>query len=192
LIVAQMELRFKATHDSLTGLANRGMALDAINREFARQFREGGSVGVILLDLDHFKDVNDSLGHLAGDAVLSGVAQRLLASARTYDLVSRYGGEEFLIVVPSADTLAALALAERMRIAIEGQPFPTTVGDVRVTASFGVAASAPSRVVTPEALLRWADEALYLAKQRGRNRSEVSANGNLPIWLSRGSAKVPA
>ena len=111
LIAARDELRFRATHDALTGIANRGVVIDAIHREHARQLREGGSLGLIMLDLDHFKRVNDTHGHVVGDAVLKEVARRMTACARPYDTVGRYGGEEFLVVVASADGVGAMALA---------------------------------------------------------------------------------
>jgi len=166
------ELRFRATHDSLTGISSRGVALDAIGREQARQVRDKSSFGIVLIDLDHFKNVNDTYGHMCGDTVLKEAARRMLGCARAYDTVGRYGGEEFLIVVSSADELITLALAERTRIAIDSQPFATDSGEVHITASFGVAASSSARPFNSKELLQLADEALYRAKLKGRNRSE--------------------
>ena len=103
LIAAREELRFRASHDSLTGVANRGTILEALRRETSRQIRAGGSFGIIMVDLDHFKKVNDTHGHPCGDAVLQEAAGRMTSSVRGYDLVGRYGGEEFLIVVPGAE-----------------------------------------------------------------------------------------
>ena len=174
LIAAREELRFRATHDALTGVANRGVVLDAINREQSRQVREGGSLGLILLDLDHFKNVNDTYGHLAGDAVLEETAQRIAGCVRPYDTVGRYGGEEFLVVAPSSDGLGTLALAERIRTAIESPPMDTESGPLGVTASCGVAVSTTEKPVHARALLHLADEALYRAKEQGRNRSEFA------------------
>jgi two-component system cell cycle response regulator len=180
------ELRFRATHDTLTGIPSRSVALEAMSREYARQVREKSSFGVILADLDHFKNINDTYGHLCGDAVLKEAARRMTGCARAYDTVGRYGGEEFLTVVVSADESIILALAERMRIAIEYRPFATDFGELHITASFGSAASSSASPTDPKSLLQLADEALYRAKLKGRNRSEgaipptpvAPANGN--------------
>ncbi|HXU20389.1 MAG TPA: diguanylate cyclase [Verrucomicrobiae bacterium] len=175
LIAAREEMRFHATHDLLTGIDNRSVAIDAMNRESSRQARDGGSFGVVLLDLDHFKNVNDTLGHLAGDAVLKESARRMKLAVRPYDTVGRYGGEEFLVVAPSSNGDGTLVLAERIREAIQSTLVTTQAGEVRVTASCGVAASTESNRLDTHTLLRLADEALYRAKQRGRNRSELAA-----------------
>jgi two-component system cell cycle response regulator len=166
------ELRFRATHDMLTGIPSRGVALDAMSREHARQLREKGSFGVILADLDHFKNINDTYGHMCGDAVLKEAARRIIDCSRTYDTVGRYGGEEFLAVVVSADESITLALAERMRLAIESRPFATDSGELNITASFGIAASTDASPCDVNVLLQLAEEALYRAKRHGRNRSE--------------------
>lgn len=173
LIEAREELRFSATHDNLTGLANRGVSMEALHQEYARQAREGGCFGVIMADVDHFKHVNDTYGHLCGDSVLKEVTLRMKASVRPYDTVGRYGGEEFLIVVPSSEALGTLRLADRIRKAIEATPIVTDSGEIKVTASFGVSASTIARPLPPEVLLRLADDALYRAKQQGRNRAEI-------------------
>ncbi|HEY6905697.1 MAG TPA: diguanylate cyclase [Candidatus Acidoferrales bacterium] len=175
LIAAREEMRFHATHDLLTGIDNRSAVIEAMNRESSRQLREGGAFGVVLLDLDHFKRVNDTLGHLAGDAVLKQAALRMKQAVRPYDTVGRWGGEEFLVVVPSSDAAGTLALAERVREAIQSTPIATQADGVRVTASCGVAASTEGNRLDPQTLLRLADEALYRAKERGRNRSEPAA-----------------
>ena len=177
LITAREELRFRATHDGLTGIYNRGMALDAIGREYSRQVREHSPFGVILVDLDYFKNVNDTYGHLCGDTVLKEATRRMCATARPYDTVGRYGGEEFIIVVPSADGPGTLALAERMRAAIAAPSFVTDFGEISVTASFGAAASVGARPLTSDELLLLADAALYRAKHLGRNRSELARSG---------------
>ena len=123
-----------------------------------------------MVDLDRFKSINDSRGHLAGDAVLREAARRLKSAARRYDSVGRYGGEEFLVVLPGCDAADAAVQAERMREAIGGTPFLAPSQPVAVTASLGVACS--SRCA-PETLVREADDALYLAKAEGRNRVVV-------------------
>src|SRR5271163_3990333 len=125
LISAREKLLFQATHDALTGIANRGVSLDALRRERYRQTREGGSFAIAMLDIDHFKYVNDTYGHSAGDAVLTEAALRIKNCIRPYDTVGRYGGEEFLIVVPASDALGALGLAERIRVSIEATPVVT-------------------------------------------------------------------
>jgi two-component system cell cycle response regulator len=172
LIVAREELRFRATHDPLTSIANSGVVLEAISREHSRQMREGNSFGIILLDLDHFKSINDAHGHLAGHAVLRGTARRINVCLRPYDTVGRYGGEEFLVVVPDSDEQGTLALAEQIRKTIESEPVSVDAVPVRVTASCGVAASNQRKRLDPQALLHLADDALYRAKDKGRNRSE--------------------
>jgi two-component system, cell cycle response regulator len=174
LIAAQEELRFKATHDALTGIPNRGAVLDALDRECFRQIRRGDALGVILMDLDHFKSINDQYGHLAGDVVLKETGQRIIGCTRPYDTVGRYGGEEFLAVIPGSDRGGTLALAERIRSAIGSHPFLTDAGSLQVTISTGVAVGSGAAPIEPQTLLQLADEALYRAKEKGRNRSELS------------------
>ncbi len=167
LLKAREALREQATHDGLTGLLNRATILEKLDDELARGARAGTPVSVLMADLDRFKSINDSLGHLAGDAVLREAARRLKSAARRYDSVGRYGGEEFLIVLPGCNAADAAAQAERMREAIGSTPFPALSRTVAVTASLGIACSSLS---DPEALIRDADSALYEAKARGRNR----------------------
>lgn len=173
LLSAQEELRFRATHDALTGIPNRAMVMEALHAEMSRQTRTRDGFAVVLLDIDHFKDINDTRGHLCGDEVLRAVAHRVKDCVRPYDTVGRYGGEEFLIVVPSVDVVGAMALAERIRSAVSVSAISTQFGDVIVTASLGLAISDNPRSDDPQELLRRADGALYLAKQRGRNRVET-------------------
>lgn len=180
LIAVRDQLRYRASHDALTGIANRSAILDAFTREHSRQIREGGSFGIILADIDHFKLVNDTHGHLSGDAVLKEVARAMSGCVRPYDTVGRYGGEEFLIVVPASDSQGTLVLAERIRRAIESQPVTTEAGAVKVTLSLGIAVSDPAEPAESQTLLQMADEALYRAKDQGRNRSEVATNSELP------------
>jgi diguanylate cyclase (GGDEF)-like protein len=148
--------------------------MDALLREQSRQVREEGSFGVILADIDHFKYINDKYGHLCGDAVLKEAAGRMFDCARPYDTMGRYGGEEFLIVVPASGAQGPLELAERMRKALESRPFTTTAGEVQVTASFGVAISSKENPLDSQGLLHLADDALYRAKKYGRNRTELA------------------
>jgi len=180
LIAARDELLFRASHDTLTGISNRAVILETLRREQSRQQREGGSFGIIMVDLDHFKSVNDTYGHLCGDAVLQETAKIMQASLRPYDVVGRYGGEEFLIVVPRSDAPSAQRVAERIRKAIAAKPILTPAGEIRVTASFGVAASSDASSIESQHLLQMADDALYRAKQNGRNRSELAVASPLP------------
>ena len=138
LIAAGEALRFQATHDVLTGLSNRADILNTLRRELARGRRERRCVGVVLADLDRFKNINDTYGHQAGDAVLRQVSGRMLSSVRAYDSVGRYGGEEFLIVAPSSSGADVAGLAERVRRAIEASPLRTLAGEMGVTLSLGV------------------------------------------------------
>jgi two-component system cell cycle response regulator len=173
LIAAREELRFRATYDALTELSNRGVTLDAIRREHSRRARECGSFGLILADLDHFKAVNDTYGHFSGDAVLKETARRMSDCVRKYDTVGRYGGEEFLILVPASDGPGTMGMAERIRRAIESRPMGIDQGEISITASFGVAVCTDDHPHDLPTLLRLADEALYRAKEQGRNRVEL-------------------
>jgi len=177
LVTAREALREQATRDGLTRLWNRSSILEILARELAKSERDGSAVGLIMADLDHFKQINDTHGHLAGDAVLREAARRLQTSLRSYDSVGRYGGEEFLVVVPGSTHSSALQLAERLRLAVNREPVRLTDRSIEVTISLGVAVSAPGALIFPETLIRAADEALYRAKTVGRNRIEWLAPG---------------
>ena len=166
----QDALRQQATHDGLTGLLNRNSILGKLAEEVSRCQRQCEPVAVLMADLDRFKSVNDTYGHLAGDAVLREAARRLKAASRSYDAVGRYGGEEFLIVLPGCDASDARRHSERLREAIAGAPFPIEGGMLSVTCSFGLAGTGSSPA---SRLVRSADEALYQAKSEGRNRIVV-------------------
>ena len=174
IVELQHELRRQATHDALTGVLNRSKTFEIFTRELQRSQREGVPLGAILIDLDHFKSVNDSFGHLAGDEVLRHAAARLKSSIRSYDSIGRYGGEEFIVLLPGCDEAAACAQAERLRLSLSMDPIVLeTAGQVsyQLTASLGVTVSTPlSLSETPEALVAVADEGLYKAKRSGRNR----------------------
>ena len=167
------QLLSQASHDSLTGLLNRSAILDTLQKELIRSARAGSPVSIIMTDLDHFKNVNDTYGHLAGDAVLREAARRMSASLRVYDSVGRYGGEEFLVVAPGCGVTDGVDLAERLRKCICGGPIDASGDTISVTMSFGVAATCDMKQVNE--LLRVADEALYAAKKAGRNRVEVNS-----------------
>lgn len=170
LVEAREEMRFRATHDALTGLWNHAMILDLLQREVSRAQREGNSVAVLMCDLDHFKRINDTYGHLVGDELLRETARRLLSSVRPYDAVGRYGGEEFLVVMPGCNTARARERAEEIRTTVGECPVMTTQGPVSFTLSVGALASGDWGRTTPVQLLKEVDAALYRAKAEGRNR----------------------
>jgi two-component system, cell cycle response regulator len=173
LLRAQVALQFEAAHDHLTNLWNRGAILDLLHKEMHRWKRIKSPLGVIMADLDHFKSINDSHGHLVGDAVLQEVAHRLASGVRGYDSVGRYGGEEFLVVLPGCDASDLVSIAERLCQSIADQPINTSMGSLSVTLSLGLASTEANRedlLPAGEALLRAADAALYAAKGQGRNR----------------------
>ncbi len=176
LLAVQTELRFESAHDNLTGVWNRRAIMDLLHRETQRALRIGIPLGVMMVDIDHFKNINDSHGHPTGDAVLREVARRMVASVRNYDHVGRYGGEEFLIVLAECSAGDLAATAERMRACVAGLPIETDTGPVTVTISLGLAAGQPGDAATikGEELLRAADIALYCAKSKGRNRFEYA------------------
>ena len=175
LVEASETMRFKATHDPLTALFNRGVIVDLLARELTRTRREKGCTVVMLGDLDHFKQVNDAYGHGVGDEVLREVAQRLLASARSYDFVGRYGGEEFLIVLNNCDASQALVRGEEVRSGIAQHPIQTARGPLSVTMSLGVLASREWQLDLVEEILSATDQALYRAKAAGRNCVRLAA-----------------
>ena len=178
LVEAREEMRFKASHDALTSLWNRGMILELLGRELARSHREHASTSILLCDLDHFKNVNDTFGHLAGDEVLRETGRRLLSSVRSYDFVGRYGGEEFLVVLNNCDPAFGFARAEEIRKTIAQHQVQTSVGPVSVTMSLGVLLSQEWGFRPVEQLLLETDTALYAAKAAGRNCVKVaSPNG---------------
>lgn len=167
-------LRFAATHDNLSGLWNRAQILDFLDRELVRSNRDQSPLGIVLADLDHFKKVNDTYGHLAGDAVLKEVSQRMHGNIRVYDGLGRYGGEEFLVVLPGCELTIAMRRGEDLRQLI-GQKSVSALGHkINVTASFGVAVAEAGSEIRAEALLQKADQALYAAKRKGRNRVECA------------------
>lgn len=179
VISTREALRIQATHDSLTGLWNHSAILDILGRELARASRQGMPVGVAMGDLDHFKQANDTYGHMAGDAVLREAANRMLSSVRPYDAIGRYGGEEFLIVAPGCNEQGVLGAADRIRLCICEKPMTTHDAIISVTISLGVAATDPPKEIDIESLIRIADAALYTAKRKGRNCVELAPSANL-------------
>jgi len=183
LVEAREDMRFKATHDPLTGLFNRGIIMDLLSRELSRTHRENGCTTILLGDVDHFKDVNDTIGHIAGDEVLREVARRMVASVRSYDYVGRYGGEEFLVVLNNCDASASLLRAEQIRRAIASVPVQTIRGPNSVTMSLGVLSSRDWGLRPVEELLQEVDVALYKAKAAGRNCVKLASPHVLPKVL---------
>jgi diguanylate cyclase (GGDEF)-like protein len=162
LIRAQDRLQFEATHDGLTGLANRRAVLEHLEKELDRHLRTGEPVGLIMADVDHFKKINDVYGHGVGDQVLRELARRMKCVLRSYDTAGRYGGEEFLMVLPNCDAQNTEAGAERLRASVAQQPVLTSVGMVPVTMSMGFIATTgmqDSDSTTPTARLRQHDSA---------------------------------
>ena len=174
LVEAREQMRFKATHDHLTSLWNRGVIMDLLGRELARSQRENVCTAIVLGDLDHFKKVNDTYGHLVGDQVLREVARRLLSSVRSYDFVGRYGGEEFLVVLNNCRPDAGLGRAEQIRKSICIRPIQTDAGPLEVTFSSGLLLSTDWGHRPVEDLIHEVDSALYAAKTEGRNRVKVA------------------
>jgi two-component system cell cycle response regulator len=162
-------LREQATRDGLTGVWNRKMIFDTLAQELARAGREGTPLAIVMVDLDKFKSINDSFGHPAGDAVLQQASRRLSACVRTYDHVGRYGGEEFLIVLPNCDGDQARKLSERLRQSVADTPMHAEGNELHITCSLGVALTDTPNGIGVAALVHAADEALYRAKQAGRN-----------------------
>jgi two-component system, cell cycle response regulator len=177
LLEAREEMRYKATHDALTSLLNRGTIVELLARELPRTRRENGCTIAVLGDLDHFKQVNDTYGHLVGDEVLREIAKRLLSSVRSYDFVGRYGGEEFLLVLNNCNANKSMDRAEEIRSAVCRSPITTTQGPLSITVSVGVVASRGLDLVTVEEFLCEVDRALYTAKAAGRNCSRLAGVG---------------
>jgi len=174
LLEVQRELERQALTDSLTQVMNRRAVLGRLEEELVRARRQGLSLSIAVLDLDHFKAVNDNYGHAAGDEVLRTVVARTLASLRPYDVLGRIGGEEFLIVMPGVAAQGAAAVLERVRAAVRSCPIELPTGEsISVTVSLGGASLVDE---TPDELLRRADDALYQPKAQGRDRVVMALN----------------
>lgn len=178
------ELERRATHDPLTGLLNRAAVLEALDRELARASREGVSIGVGIADIDHFKRINDAFGHQVGDQVLADTARRLKSAIRAYDTLGRYGGEEFLVVLPAISDRDLFLVAERMRHAVSDVPVQAATCEVPVTVSIGLALGSLGTSLNPHPLIQAADEALYGAKRAGRNQVYLAPPARLMILES--------
>ena len=170
ILKLEERLEQMATHDTLTNLLNRRALYTSAQTELNRSVRENSPLSLIMLDIDHFKSVNDAYGHPTGDKALCLVAETLLQNKRDYDLVGRWGGEEFLALLPKTSLADTRMIAERFRAGIEAAGLRMPEGrSVKVTVSLGVSSTA-SGSLDIEELIRQADEALYLAKSAGRNR----------------------
>lgn len=177
VIAAREAMRDLAMRDSLTGLWNRGAIFNMLTAEAARATRQGATMGVVLIDIDHFKTINDTHGHDTGDTVLRHAAETLQRLVRPYDAVGRHGGEEFLVLLPGCDQINAVSQAERLRAAISSRPIQTANGPIELSASLGVTVLGRDCEVDPQTLFCAADAALYRAKNAGRNRVEFEPAG---------------
>jgi len=173
LIQAREALRFQANHDALTGILSRAAILSLLDRELQRGARAGTSTGILMMDLDHFKMVNDTYGHVTGDAVLKEVAHRINQAVRSYDFLGRYGGEEFLAVLSECCPTDLHTIAERVRSAVADIPIYTAATTLSVTISVGGVVT--SNLAPGVDLLSAADAVLYEAKAKGRNRVEIGS-----------------
>lgn len=170
LIAARQSLRYAATLDSMTGLLNRGEIIASLRLQLARARRDFRPIGIVLADLDHFKKVNDSLGHTAGDSVIKESARRFRSGLRAYDCVGRYGGDQFLLVLPGCDLSNTYRRADAIRRLISAEPVLLPEGPINVTVSMGVSFADTRQDDGLERLLERADQALCQAKNDGRNR----------------------
>ena len=174
LIAAREELRIQATHDFLTQLYNRSALMNMMAREISRSRRDLSSIGIVMIDIDHFKSINDTYGHLAGDEILIKLAEQMRLCTRRYDTIGRYGGEEFIIILPQCGADEVHCVAERLRQAVCRQPCETKEGLINVSISLGATWIMPSEVdCVEEDLIRIADQALYDAKRNGRNKTII-------------------
>jgi diguanylate cyclase (GGDEF)-like protein len=189
LLSARETLRYQATHDGLTGLLNRTAALDALRNELERVTRHDTPLCLMLADIDHFKEVNDTYGHLVGDAVLCEAARRMRSSMRPHDSVGRYGGEEFIFILPGCDGENAKNQAQKLQACVTSQPVELPRLTISFTISIGVVVKYSIGVEEIDALIHAADTALYEAKVKGRNRfvlsekTETSSKSGLSVTL---------
>lgn len=163
------QLKEQVSVDGLTGLFNHRYLIKCLNQEMERTHRSGAATGVIMIDLDHFKPVNDTHGHEVGNKVLAAAAATIKSSIRKLDIACRYGGEEFAVVVPTCDLAVCVKIAQRIRESIESMEVRVDQEVLKITASLGVACYSIYRNETPEQLIQRADQHLYAAKHAGRN-----------------------
>jgi diguanylate cyclase (GGDEF)-like protein/PAS domain S-box-containing protein len=172
---AHEKLKKKALTDDLTGLLNHGAVLDRLKEEVQRALRQKKSISILMADLDHFKDINDNFGHQIGDQVLKKTSQLMQKVFRSYDIKGRYGGEEFLIVMPNTKQKQAQKAAQRLKKSFNKEPLTIEGKSIPLSISIGLVSSYPHQdQPDPEDLLKRSDRALYRAKEKGRNRVEVA------------------
>jgi len=175
---ANTRLEELSNKDSLTNIYNRRYFIDLVDKELDRCRRYSSRLSFLMIDIDHFKNFNDTYGHLIGDMVLSEVAQLLQAGLRKTDSVARYGGEEFALLLPETDAKGARAVAERYRVQVQAHKFGSDEQPLRVTISIGISCYPSAGIDTVDDLIRIADDALYQAKRNGRNRVEPPFKGD--------------
>lgn len=173
ILALHQKLHIQATHDRLTGVWNRAAIMDHLQMELKQAVRDATPMGVIVADIDHFKRINDTFGHPAGDAVLQETARRMQLALRPYDRIGRYGGEEFLITAPGCGWGHVATLAENIRSSVNAAPVESQYGQISMTVSLG-AMIGGDRGEDAGMLITAADEALYRAKKAGRNRTELA------------------
>ncbi len=162
-----------AIFDSLTEVNNRYYLMDQYGKEFAKALRHDSPLALILIDLDHFKQINDEFGHQVGDEVLRSVSQRIKGQVRQQDTFGRYGGEEFLLILPGIEVADAALVAEKIRTLVSADPFAIGVHKITITISLGLAQFSSTRDVNRDVFLLRADQAMYEAKIRGRNQMVI-------------------
>ena len=176
LIIAKKQLEELAVHDPLTGLANRRLLIEQFQREAIRQRRNGKPLSLLVLDLDHFKSVNDRYGHLAGDTCLKRVSAVIESRLRGADIVARFGGEEFIVLLPDTDEQGAVFAAENLCKSVAAAEIVLPQAVVFLSVSIGIATANPGEICDFDSLMGIADKAMYAAKRLGRNRVCTSAD----------------
>jgi len=174
LLEAQHALQHQAAHDALTSLWNRRGIVEMLGMELARAGREGSPLALLVIDIDHFKQVNDAHGHAVGDEVLCEVARRLKEGLRSAEALGRYGGDEFIAVLWPCTVATATRVSERLRGLVDATLIPTRAGLIPLTVTVGAVVSSADPVIDPDGLIEVADHALYRAKRAGRNRAEIT------------------
>ncbi len=185
----QMDLHQQATHDPLTNVFNRRALSTLAERDIARSNRRGTLISVLMIDADHFKKINDRFGHAVGDAVLVAIARKIQAGLRTEDILARFGGEEFLVMLPDTSLKHACEVADRIRVAISQIALPVLPGGHRFTVSIGVAERRGVQQSFEE-LIEMADQALYQAKKSGRNKVIGSKPTPVAVYHTQDAAEV--
>ena len=174
LLRTRDQLQIEATHDSLTGILNRRAIFESLETEIGRSHRSGKTLSIVMIDIDHFKQVNDTYGHQAGDQVLRLVTEKIKKDIRPYDSIGRYGGEEFMMILPECHVDMAFKTVDRIRIDVENLYLDTPQGKLSVTISAGIRQIPIGELRDSDTAVKAADKALYRAKNNGRNRVEIA------------------